>query len=212
VKCFAWRSRGSLQEWLKSLLGSLDWSEAWRRESLSSREVGSKYFHVSGVAKRAEGAWASFYSPQQESSWLGSRDSDMSELGARHVHKWLLEPGLGTRHIQCYDLTRVITHRPEMSGPWPNMSRKGYCNPVTWLDKSGKGLSHCEESVERICSVQELDMSGFAYWNLTTISDKSDGLRNPVRRPDMFDFSKKLDWKVFSMIGTSPTHPMHPPW
>jgi hypothetical protein len=53
-------------------------------------------------------------------------------------------------------------------------------------------------------------MSGFAYWNPTTISDKSDGLRNPVRRPDMFDFSKKLDWKVFSMICTSPTHPMHP--
>jgi hypothetical protein len=40
-------------------------------------------------------------------------------------------------------------------------------------------------------------MSGFAYWN-------------PVRRPDMSGFSGKLNWKVFLMIYTSPTHPMHP--
>jgi hypothetical protein len=60
VQCFAWRLRGSLKGWLKSLLGSLDWSEAWRREDLSSRSVGSKGFQVSGVAKRAKGCGPPF--------------------------------------------------------------------------------------------------------------------------------------------------------
>jgi hypothetical protein len=65
VKCFAWILRWSLNGWLKSLLGSLDWSEAWRREGLSSRSVGSKGFQVSGVAKWTKGVWASFYSPKR---------------------------------------------------------------------------------------------------------------------------------------------------
>jgi hypothetical protein len=42
------------------------------------------------------------------------------------------------------------------------------------------------------------DMSENAYWN-------------PVKRPDMSDFSGKLDWKVFLMICTLPTHSMNPP-
>jgi hypothetical protein len=37
------------------------------------------------------------------------------------------------------------------------------------------------------------------------------GYWNPARTPDMSDFSDKMEWKVFSMICTSTTHPMHPP-
>jgi hypothetical protein len=57
------------------------------------------------------------------------------------------------------------------------MSRKCYCNLATDLDKSGKGLSHCEEGVDRTCPVQEPDMSGKGYWNLATDPNKSGGLR-----------------------------------
>jgi hypothetical protein len=77
----------------------LDWSEALGRESLSSRSVGSKDFQVSAVAKRAKGAWASFYSPQKESSHSGVRDPDMSGQDTEYVQERLLESGLGTGHV-----------------------------------------------------------------------------------------------------------------
>jgi hypothetical protein len=57
------------------------------------------------------------------------------------------------------------------------MSGKCYCNLETDLDKSGKGLSRCEEGVDRTCLVQEPDMSGKGYWNLATDPNKSEGLR-----------------------------------
>jgi hypothetical protein len=60
----------------------------------------------------------------------------------------------------------------------PDMSMKSYCNPATYLNKSDKGLSHCEEEVDQTCLVQELDMSGKFYWNPTTDPDKPGGLRN----------------------------------
>jgi hypothetical protein len=83
---------------------------------LSSRSVGSKGFQVSGVAKRAKGAWTSFYSPQKESSHWGVRDPNMSGLEARHVCQTSLEPGLATGHVQCWDLAWVISERLDMSG------------------------------------------------------------------------------------------------
>jgi hypothetical protein len=101
VKCFAWRLRGSLKGWLKSLLESLDVSGAWRRESLSSRNAGSKCFQVSGVVNRVKGAWTSFYSPQKESSRCGVKDPDMSGQETGYVRETLLEPGLSTKHVWC---------------------------------------------------------------------------------------------------------------
>jgi hypothetical protein len=56
------------------------------------------------------------------------------------------------------------------------MPENGYCNPVTRSDKSGKGLSHCEDRDDRTCLVQEPDMSSFASWNPATDPDKSRGL------------------------------------
>jgi hypothetical protein len=40
----SWRLSGLLKGWLKSLLGRLDWIEAWGREILSSRECVKVYF------------------------------------------------------------------------------------------------------------------------------------------------------------------------
>jgi hypothetical protein len=57
------------------------------------------------------------------------------------------------------------------------MSEKCYCNPVRVPDKSGKGLSCCEERLGRTCPVQEPDMCGKRYWNLATDPDKSGELR-----------------------------------
>jgi hypothetical protein len=58
------------------------------RESLSSRNIGSKGLQVSGVVKRAEGAWASFYSPKRnlpigvsEIRTCPTRGPDMSAKG-----------------------------------------------------------------------------------------------------------------------------------
>jgi hypothetical protein len=56
-----------------------------------------------------EGAWGAFYSPPRESAYCGVRDPDMSRLGARHVYKGLFESSHGTGHVQCWDLTQVIT-------------------------------------------------------------------------------------------------------
>jgi hypothetical protein len=80
-------------------------SEDRRRESLSSRNIGSKCFQVSGVANGVKGVWASFYSPQKESSYWGVRDLDMFGQETRYVRERLLELGLGTRHVWCWDLT-----------------------------------------------------------------------------------------------------------
>jgi hypothetical protein len=117
VKCLAWRLRGSLKRMTQISLRSLDWSEAWRREFLGSRNVGSKCFQNSGVANLVKEAWSSFYSPQKESFRWGVRDLDISGLGAGHIHKCLLEPGLGTGHVQCLGLTQVNSRRPDMSSP-----------------------------------------------------------------------------------------------
>jgi hypothetical protein len=88
---------------------------------------------------------------------------------------------------------------------------------VTRSNKSGKGLSRCEDRDDWTYLVQERDMSSLAYWNPTTDTDKSGGLRksewpehvqagadmfgfaywNAVRRSNMSDFSGKLVWKVF---------------
>jgi hypothetical protein len=56
------------------------------------------------------------------------------------------------------------------------MSDNDYCNLVTRPDKSGKGLSHCEDSVDRTFPIQEADMFGFAFSDLATDLDKSGGL------------------------------------
>jgi hypothetical protein len=100
---------------------------------------------------------------------LGVIDPGMSSQGTGYVRKSLLEPSLGTEHVRCLGLAWVNTRRPDISG-------KGYCNPITRSDKSGKGLSCCEDIVDRTCPVQELNMSDFAYWNLTTDLDKFGGL------------------------------------
>jgi hypothetical protein len=84
---------------------------------LSSRCVGSKSFQVGGVANRAKGVWTSFYSPQKETSHWGVIDPDMSGQGTEYVLERLLEPGLGTRHVRCRDLTRVKTRRSDISSP-----------------------------------------------------------------------------------------------
>jgi hypothetical protein len=39
----------------------------------------------------------------------------MSGQGTRYVWERLLEPGLGTGHVRCWDLTRVKTGRSDMS-------------------------------------------------------------------------------------------------
>jgi hypothetical protein len=41
----------------------------------------------------------------------------MSVVGAVHVHRGLLESGLGTGHVWCLGLTRVNSRRSDMSGP-----------------------------------------------------------------------------------------------
>jgi hypothetical protein len=64
MKCLLEDWVGHSREWLKSLLGSLDWSEAWGREVLTSRKVGSKYFQVNWVANRAEGWGGPFIAPE----------------------------------------------------------------------------------------------------------------------------------------------------
>jgi hypothetical protein len=46
---------GHSREMLKSLLVSLDWSEAWEREVLTSRKVGSNCIQVNWLANRAGG-------------------------------------------------------------------------------------------------------------------------------------------------------------
>jgi hypothetical protein len=56
------------------------------------------------------------------------------------------------------------------------MSGKGYCNSVIRPNKSDKGLNRCEVRVDRTCPVQELDMSGNAYWNPAMDLDKSERL------------------------------------
>jgi hypothetical protein len=96
---------------------------------LSSRSVGSKGFQVSGVAKRAKGAWASFYSPQKESFRWGVRDLDMSGQGTEYVWERLLEPGLGTEHVRCRDLTQVKTRRLDMSSPGSGYVQKMLLEP-----------------------------------------------------------------------------------
>jgi hypothetical protein len=55
MKCLLDGWVGHSREWLKSLLGSLDWREAWGREVLISRRVGSKCIQEKWVANRAEG-------------------------------------------------------------------------------------------------------------------------------------------------------------
>jgi hypothetical protein len=232
VNCFAWRLRGSLKGWHKSLLGSLNWSEAWGRESLSSRSVGSKGFQVSGVAKWANGAWSSFYSPQKESSHWGVQDPDMSDQGTRYVWERLLEPSLGIGHVQCRDITRFKTRRPDISGP--RMCPRNVTR-TQWPDQISptKGLSCCEYSVDRTCPVQEPDMSSIAYWNPATDPDKSgklEGLEWPghvraggqicptkhtrTRSGDQICLDFLASWigRCFLMICTSPTYSMHPPW
>jgi hypothetical protein len=72
---------GHSKGWLKSLVRSLDWSEDWGREVLSSKKVGSKCFHVNWVANQAEGAWGSFIAPQKESAYWGVSGLDMSSIG-----------------------------------------------------------------------------------------------------------------------------------
>jgi hypothetical protein len=39
----------------------------------------------------------------------------MSGLEAGHVRQTSLEPGLGSRHVQCRDLTQVKAEGPDMS-------------------------------------------------------------------------------------------------
>jgi hypothetical protein len=63
---------------LKSLIGSLDLNEAWRREVESSRGClkvfASSIEWPTGLERRA----GAFYSPPRKSSRWGVRDSDMS--------------------------------------------------------------------------------------------------------------------------------------
>jgi hypothetical protein len=40
----------------------------------------------------------------------------MSGQGTGYVRERLLEPGIGTGHVRCQDLTRVKTRRLDMSG------------------------------------------------------------------------------------------------
>jgi hypothetical protein len=41
----------------------------------------------------------------------------MSDKEPGHIRKMLLEPGLGTRHVQCIDLAREKADGLDMSGP-----------------------------------------------------------------------------------------------
>jgi hypothetical protein len=91
---------------------------------LSSRSFGSKDFHVNGVANRVKGLETSFYRPHRESSRSGVRDLDMSGQEARYVQETLQEPGLGTGHVRCMDLTLVKAERPDMSDPGTRYARR----------------------------------------------------------------------------------------
>jgi hypothetical protein len=53
----------------------------------------------------------------------------MSGLEVEHVWQMSLEPGLGTKHVRCWDLTWVKVDGPDMSGD-------RLYNPVTQSDKS----------------------------------------------------------------------------
>jgi hypothetical protein len=97
------------------------------------------------------------------------------------------------------------------------MSKNDYCNPITRSDKSGKGLSRCEDRDDWTCPVQEPDMSDFSYWNSSMDPDKSRGLRKfewsghvragaryvqfcllePGQETNMFGFFGELDSKEF---------------
>jgi hypothetical protein len=68
------------------------------------------------------------------------------------------------------------------------MSGNDYCNLVTRLNKSGKGLSCCEDRDDRTCPLQEPDISSFAYWNPATDPDKSGEL-------------KELEWPGYARAG-----------
>jgi hypothetical protein len=61
--------------------------------------------------------------------------------------------------------------------PGSDMSGKVYCNPVIKLDKSGWGLSHSEERIDRTCPFHELNMFGNLYWIPAMDPDKSGELR-----------------------------------
>jgi hypothetical protein len=60
--------------------------------------------------------WNSFYIPQKESFCWGVRDPDMSGQEIGYVQKGLLEPGLDTGLVQCWDITWVRSEKPDMSG------------------------------------------------------------------------------------------------
>jgi hypothetical protein len=53
------------------------------------------------------------------------------------------------------------------------MSEKVYYNLVREPDKSGKGLSCCEEGLGRTCPVQEPNMLDKLYWNSARKPDMS---------------------------------------
>jgi hypothetical protein len=84
---------------LKSLLGSLDLNEAWRREVRSSREC-LKVFEMCIECPSELEACGAFYSPPRESSRWGVRNPNMFGSGAGHVRLSSLEPGLGTGYVR----------------------------------------------------------------------------------------------------------------
>jgi hypothetical protein len=64
-------------------------------------------FQVNVLANRSEGGGDLHFMPHRKSVHWGVRDPDMYELGARHVWQRSLEPGPGTGHVRCRDLTRI---------------------------------------------------------------------------------------------------------
>jgi hypothetical protein len=57
-------------------------------------------------------------------------------------------------------------------------TRDWICPGMVTQINPAKRLSHCEESVDWTCVVQETDTSYFANWNPAMDPDKSVGLRN----------------------------------
>jgi hypothetical protein len=71
---------------------------------------------VSRVSNRAEGCGPPFIAPKRNLLVGVSEIQTCQSRGVGLVRKWLLEPGLGTGHVRCSDLTSVITCRSDMSG------------------------------------------------------------------------------------------------
>jgi hypothetical protein len=86
---------------IKSLIGSLNLNEAWRREVGSSRECLKVFAMCIECPAELErrGGGGGFSRPPRESRHWGVKNTNMSGSGARHVRLTSLEPDMGTGYV-----------------------------------------------------------------------------------------------------------------